>query len=1154
MAIFDRFRKPDTEKAPSIPAGTIQLTDGQIAALMSQNPSSGQTANALERNPLDYTVPFAPGRPLIPALINPPREDGRATPRRSEFPVAWNIQITQQRSVPFETLRAVSEYADIVRKCIEFVKATVSAMEWDISLTSDAVERQMAASGGTGHAAAAKKAREQLMPEITKAKDFWRMPDRINGLSFPEWIGMALEEVLVIDALSIYPNRTLDNENLHSLEILDGTTIKPLLDDRGARPTPPHAAFQQILWGFPRGEYTASADSDGEFTADDLVYLPRIRRPFTPYGLSAVERALPLVDLYMKRLQWLRTEFTDGVTPDVLIKTDATYGNNPEILRGYEQVFNDALSGNIEQRRRARLLPQGMEPVFSPGWDTKYKSDFDEWLLKAICGHFGVLPSQIGFTPKSGLGGAGHQDGEQASYEDGGLRPLIVWFTDVLNQLSYRFLNMPKDLTFVLSDGSEEDETAQAQRLQIQVSGGLKTFNEARSELGLPLYSFPEADMPVVSSGAMLTPISTGAITDEDGVIQNETQEETVEPDDKQNTPEETTADKELAAFIRWTKSARKREFVFNAVTPELAKQLNTLAQTSPDKAREHAIQQKAGGTRPKARRGREPFPSQHPARKKSEALARIYQKRFLTLSGGVNPQAIAEAWASSNHPDPKHWLHARGVKPFGHSATRWLIDLYHEAGWMGTASAKTLMKQKGWKVKAAGDLSTDWDNWTPGNAEVAAKLLGEKGTGAGLKELIRDAQVTIDGIANTRMNQLGTILGTSASEGWSVKETANAIESLLRNPERAELIASTELNRANNAAAKDEYKDAGMTHVDWQTAGAGDVEVCEDCFENEANNPWLIDEVPECPEHPNCGCQIVPVEYVLEEDGLADVAPDDSETMEAAPSDMADEFEWVNETEYKPDWNEDEMPTLSTPAGFPDEMFEGIEIPAFEPQYAVESEVVKPPADRDQQLRELSGKTQPEMTEMMDRHYLKEGFLTTEGRGSVIKQGEKTALNSYTQNAYKEINGLLRGRETYTSMPEYAQNSIKAKIDKLNSLIGKAPGLPEDVLTFRGFRGDVLIDQIRTLEVGDIWVEKGFVSTSIRESVARSFAGADGAIFEIANPAGTQGAWVNGVIQNARFSAEAEWLLKSGAKFEVLEIKPRIADKPLRIRVKVLP
>ena len=582
--------KDRVAKALNLPANAVTQTEQQIAT---QVPNSGANAEALDRRPEDYSVPFAPGRPLVPALINPPREDGRAAPRRYEFPVAWNLQISEQRSVPFRVLRDVADGADIVRRCIEVVKASLSGMDWDIVLAPSATARIQAESGNT-LVGASRDARNALLPEIQRCKDFWYMPDRINGISFPEWVGMAVEEMLVIDALSIYPNKTLDEQNLHSLEILDGTTIKPLLDDRGARPVPPFPAFQQILWGFPRGEFTASADADGEFTFDDLIYAPRTRRPWTPYGYSAVERALPMIDLYLKRQQWLRTEFTDGVTPDMIIKTDATYGSNPEILRAYERVFNDELSGKTENRHRARILPEGMDPIITPGLDVKYKPDFDEYLVKHIAGHFGVLPTQIGFAPKGGLGGSGVQQGEAENAEVIGIAPLKMWLTDLLNQLSYRFLNMPRDLTFDLNQADIEDDLKQAQAATQRLQSGY-TLNENSASAGLPLLTFPEADMPLVLN--TLVPIAS---TDDLADVAAAPVDTDRETEGETGSGDLTTPDKaaELTAFVRWSKGARTREFVFETVDAEQGKALNTLAVADPEAARELANVLKAGGRR----------------------------------------------------------------------------------------------------------------------------------------------------------------------------------------------------------------------------------------------------------------------------------------------------------------------------------------------------------------------------------------------------------------------------------------------------------------------------------------------------------------------------------------------------------------------------
>lgn len=865
MGIRDRLAK-----ALNLPAGSTTMTEQQVASIA---PQSGSLAEPLPRDPLMGAVPFPPAMPLIPALINERREDGRADPRRWEFPVAWNLQIVAQRQIPFSLLREVADGADIVRKCIEVVKAAIGGMHWDIAISEDAISRVMAEQN-VGSTIAAKMVRDEYQAEITRAKDFWRMPDRMNGLTFQEWAMMALEEVLVIDALSIYPNKTLDNKTLHSLEILDGSTIKPLLDERGGRPIPPHAAFQQILWGYPRGEFTASADADGEFTADDLIYVPRNRRTNTPYGFSPVERALVLIDLYMKRLQWLRTEFTDGAVPDAMMKTDMDFGNNPQLIAQYEQIMNDALAGNLEMRRRWRMLPNGFDPVFTPNADAKYSTNLDDWLIKQICTHFGVLPTQIGMTAAGTLGETGHQEGEASTAQHIGIQPLITWFEDLLNQLSHRFLLMPRDLRFVLSDGTESDEMAQAQRRQVEMFSGQKTWNEIRTEMGLPLYTFAEADAPLVV-GQNLTPLSSTFESvevepdtqDDSGAQAEETpaEESTIGQTEESTVIEDEAKFAELTKFMKWTKTKSSRAFTFTTLDELTAEMLNGLKDIDPELAKEtaHELRKKAGG-RPKARRGREPFPPNHPARVKSDILFRLYSKKLGSF-GNVDTQVLATAWLNSPHNQPAIWLRERNLSLLGAKNVDWLKDLYLEAGFMGWASAQALVDKRTKKIAKAqiGGATypkADWQNWTPGNPDTARTLLGERGLSGGLGQLLDRAGVVIQGVNETTLQRMSNALALASQKGWGVRETKQMLDVIIDDPTRAEMIAATELNRANTAASLQNFRENGATAVEWMTSG--DADVCEDCAAEEGNVYPLDGLGEEPPLHPWCGCQLIPADF----------------------------------------------------------------------------------------------------------------------------------------------------------------------------------------------------------------------------------------------------------------------------------------------------
>jgi hypothetical protein len=606
MGLRDRIAKAiagnaDLEKAPNLPVGATTMTEQEMrnAGVIGQSYGSSEP---LPRNPWLSMVPFGPGTPITPGAINPLRADGRPDPRRYEYQVAQNINVTETRFVPFKTLRASADQVDILRRCIEVIKGKVTGLEWDIVLGQDAMEKVKSESG-TDHIRAMAQARDKFNDEIDRVRTFWENPDKSNGLTFTDWLMVALEEILVIDAWAVWPQKTVGGD-LYGLQILDGSTIKPLLDDRGMRPMAPNAAYQQILYGFPRSEFSANSDdpeADGEFTADDLAYMVRNRRSISVYGMSPTERALPLADIYLRRQQWLRAEYTEGVTPEIMFESNEEWGTNPDLLRAYENILNDDLSGQTAQRKRARLLPYGIKPMQMDGYGEKFKDTLDLYLIQSICGHYGVQPTEIGYDAKGGLGGAGYEAGKAGNAEALGAQPLVLWLNKMITQLSYAYLGMPRELEFKLMTSKRNDDEANARKSQIEVTSAGKTINERRSELGLPLLDTPQADMPILVAGAGMYLFSPDGIIDAATVASAPTLDANGTPTQEVTTPDTANAkpqqeanpteelereeevDRETAdevkAFMKWvSKGKRARLFEFKSLDPIVGDALNRCA------------------------------------------------------------------------------------------------------------------------------------------------------------------------------------------------------------------------------------------------------------------------------------------------------------------------------------------------------------------------------------------------------------------------------------------------------------------------------------------------------------------------------------------------------------------------------------------------
>jgi hypothetical protein len=548
---------------------------------------------ALPRAPFSATVPFGPGNPIIPGAINPVNPlTGRPEPRRYEYQVAQNINIVPTRLVPFSTLRDAGDSIDILRRCIEVTKAKMNGLDFDIVLGSDASEKIAAESGGD-HVRAMAKAREKYTDEINRLREFWENPDKANGYTWNDWINIAIEDILVIDALAVYPQPTVGGD-LYGFQILDGSTIKPLIDDRGMRPMSPNAAFQQILYGFPRSEFAATEEdpkADGEFTSDQLAYMVRNRRSTTVYGFSPVERALPLADIYLRRQQWIRAEYTDGVMPELMFTTDEDWGTNPDLLLAYERILNDDLAGQTEQRKRARLLPKGLTPIVNEGYGEKFKDTLDDYLVTSICGHFGVQPAEIGFSPKGGLGGAGYAEGQAENGEALGIGPLANWISKQLTNLSYTYLGMPRELEFKLLTSERRDTEENARKNEIEIRSAGKSVNERRSELGLPLLDTPQADMPILVSGGAVYLFSPDGLIDAatasvaptlSGPDATPDAPTTLNPLEQEPSTEVKPEDEEVnevKAFMKWAaKGKRARLFEFKSLDPIVGDALNRCA------------------------------------------------------------------------------------------------------------------------------------------------------------------------------------------------------------------------------------------------------------------------------------------------------------------------------------------------------------------------------------------------------------------------------------------------------------------------------------------------------------------------------------------------------------------------------------------------
>ena len=497
-------------------AAQSQASSGATYALAQRgtsNPSSpftqtggyGDAFSPLPRGDQNFNSLFGPGYPLIPDPLDALGPEGRALPRRTQYLVSANLQLVDRR-IPWSVLKGIADDVDVVQRCIQIVQDALVGLNWSWGFSPMILQQIMAESGVTNTAKAGQMARDKYGDELHRVQSFFDYPDRRMGFTFSQWLTDIIYSHLVYDGIVIYPQYNLGGE-LESLSTIDTSTIKILLDNQGFIPRPPAPAYQQILYGFPRGEYT-SEDMDGDgkipngYQQDQLAYYIRRPHPSSIYGYSQVEECVNIATLYMQRQAWLHSEYTHGATPRLFMETSGTETWTPEQLAYYEQIMNDRLSGQTQRRQQLFMLRPGMKAQEMRQMDEMYKNTYDEWLIMQIGSKFGIPSGQLGIKAPASLGGGSTIKGQTDASEAFATDAMRNFLIDCINDMARRFLGVGPELTVTATGGSDEDDNVQrAQADASDVSSGIRTRNEIRAERGIPLVDEPEADQLGVTTG-----------------------------------------------------------------------------------------------------------------------------------------------------------------------------------------------------------------------------------------------------------------------------------------------------------------------------------------------------------------------------------------------------------------------------------------------------------------------------------------------------------------------------------------------------------------------------------------------------------------------------------------------------------------------------
>ena len=826
---------------------------------------------------------LGPAAPLLPAPIDVVLDDsGRALPRKYEYQTAINLNLTQTE-VPFQVLNSLAEQCDVIHRAIEIRVGDIVKQQPSWTLSDQAIASIMEEQN-CSHAKAALIGRDLYGDEINRLNEFWQNPYVASDRTFSEWMTESLWQIFTYDQWCVYPRYNFKG-NVLGFDVIDAPTIKILLNNRGDIPSPPEPAYQQVLWGFPRGEFIASPEADGEFysgTGRDKEYLTdqmsvfiKNRRTWSPYGYSPVEEAIPAASLYLNRQAWMNSEYQNGSMPMTFMKT-----NSQELdihkLAEFERILNGRLTGNTAERHRIKVLPDGFDPVAMPEMADRFKSDYDEYIIKRISSIFGVAPAALGVVSRAGLGGGkGQMEGENENVETVSTKPMADYIISCINSLSRRYLGASKNVTFVLNDvKSSLDERNRAQALQVSLFSGQKTLNDVQGELGQNLYDMPEADEPFIVAGStvlflkgMLTVDSSGETTGQTGEPndqtpgkENQTNEKPLQESNGEVESPKAGVGKDIPAvgapsqkealaeeikdFGRFVKSRHKngkwRSFDFVSIPDSIGDRLNEAGYfiakgvtPMPDNMIDWAseiVNSEITDT-PKGLLTKRKSVNDLPGAQGKAEIENKYRKLIeAALAAGILGWEKALRQAIESMPSMGADISAVRIiveQAIQHNVTVGSDELASAIGAMQSEAAKL-------------------------GLNTAANAIGIPPikVGTKLQSILTQADADAKAIQGTTLSRIVDAITNGMASKASQSEISASINSIINDPARADMIAITETNRAYNAATIDTYQAAGVMTWTWEAYEGA----CDICLSQEGEHV-MGDPYP--PAHPLCRCTV---------------------------------------------------------------------------------------------------------------------------------------------------------------------------------------------------------------------------------------------------------------------------------------------------------
>ena len=377
---------------------------------------------------------MSPANPVLP--VNP-----ELTPRQFAYAPGVNLRFVPRMGyglLDFATLRGLSFACKEIRLNIEKIKSTIRGLDHEFVL-----DKAYSKANNISY-----QANPKLIDDVSL---FWEKPDGIHD--FDNYVNMALEELLVTDSLTIYPDED------GTITMIDGTTIRPTTSYAGKIPPPPAPAYIQVLYGYPRWWCDRK----------HMYYDPMRASVFSPYGVSPIEFIIQATVAAIKKDSSLVQNYTEGNIPASFAGLPSTW--TVDQIKEFTEWYNVMIQGDVARRSKVMFMPHDgsgniVQQMTQGDID---ETTLDEWLMTVACWAYGNDKSEFGILSGSGLGGKGALQGGENAQVRGMISVYTRFLSQLFNAVNRDILHAPYAKSHWIGLEPPEDELNSAKVDQIYV-------------------------------------------------------------------------------------------------------------------------------------------------------------------------------------------------------------------------------------------------------------------------------------------------------------------------------------------------------------------------------------------------------------------------------------------------------------------------------------------------------------------------------------------------------------------------------------------------------------------------------------------------------------------------------------------------------------